>query len=197
MPTCLAQGLLIVIAILMGNLLPLTPVQILWMNMATSATLSFGLVFEKADKNVMRRAPRDARKPVMDAWAFWRVGFVGILIALSAFMLEAWLQSRGYSVEFIRTVLLQTLVTAQWVYMLNCRDNRRFSLNRGLLQNRGMWLVTAVLVLLQLAIICLPFMNRLFGTVPLPLSWWLIPLAVGAVLFLIVEMEKRLTRRWR
>ncbi|MEW5289607.1 cation-transporting P-type ATPase [Erwinia papayae] len=197
MPTSLAQGLLIVIAILMGNLLPLTPVQILWMNMATSATLSFGLVFEKADKNVMRRAPRDVRKPVMDAWALWRVGFVGILIALSAFMLEAWLQSRGYSVEFIRTVLLQTLVTAQWVYMLNCRDNRRFSLNRGLLQNRGMWLVTAVLVLLQLAIICLPLMNRLFGTVPLPLSWWLIPLAVGAVLFLIVEMEKRLTRRWR
>ncbi|MCX8960546.1 cation-transporting P-type ATPase [Erwinia psidii] len=197
MPTNLAQGLLIVIAMLMGNLLPLTPVQILWMNMATSATLSFGIAFEKADKNVMRRAPRDAKRHVMDRYALWRVGFVGFLIAISAFMLEAWLQPRGYSAEFIRTVLLQTLVTAQWVYMLNCRETERFSLNRGLLRNRGIWVVTLVLILLQLAIICLPLMNTLFGTVPLPLSWWLISLAVGTVLFLIVELEKQLTRSWR
>ncbi|MGE9551034.1 cation-transporting P-type ATPase [Erwinia amylovora] len=197
MPTNLAQGLLIVIAMLMGNLLPLTPVQILWMNMATSATLSFGLAFEKADRNVMRRKPRDAKRHVMDGYAIWRVGFVGTLIAVSAFMLEAWLQPRGYSAEFIRTVLLQTLVTAQWVYMLNCRDTESFSLNRGLLQNRGIWLVSGVLVLLQLAIIYLPFMNTLFGTVPLPLTFWLVPLAVGVVLFLIVEIEKPLTRKWR
>jgi hypothetical protein len=57
----------------------------------------------------------------MDGFAIWRVIFVGSMIAVSAFVLEAWLQPRGYSPEFIRTVLLQTLVTAQWFYMLNCR----------------------------------------------------------------------------
>ncbi|KOC87579.1 HAD-IC family P-type ATPase, partial [Winslowiella iniecta] len=197
MPTNLAQGLLIIIAMLMGNLLPLTPVQILWMNMATSATLSFGLAFEAAEKNAMRRPPRNARQHVMDGYAIWRVAFVGTLIAISAFMLEAWLQPRGYSVEFIRTVLLQTLVTAQWAYMLNCRKTDGFSLTAGVLRNRGIWIVTSVLVLLQLAIIYLPLMNRLFGTTPLPLLFWIVPLLVAAMVFIIVEIEKPLTRRWR
>ena len=77
MPTNLAQGLLIVIALLAGNVLPLTPVLILWMNMATSATLSFGLAFEAGEKNIMRRRPRDPKIHVMDGFAIWRVAFVG------------------------------------------------------------------------------------------------------------------------
>lgn len=197
MPTCLAQGLLIIIAILMGNLLPLTPVQILWMNMATSATLSFGLAFEAAEANVMRRPPRDVSAPVMDGYAIWRMVFVGLLISVSAFLLEAWLQVRGYEPEFIRTVLLQTMVTAQWVYMLNCRSNDSFSLDRGVLKNRGIWLVSGVLVALQALIIYLPLMNTLFGTRPLPFKYWLIAFIVGAAIFAVVETEKQLTRRWR
>lgn len=197
MPTNLAQGLLIIIAILMGNLLPLTPVQILWMNMATSATLSFGLAFEKAESRVMRRPPRNVSAHVMDKYAIWRVAFVGLLISISAFMLEAWLQPRGYEPEFIRTVLLQTLVTAQWVYMINCRDSDNFSLNRGLLQNKGIWIVTVVLFALQAIIIYVPLMNTLFGTRPLPFFYWIIGLLIGIALFVIVEIEKVLTRSWR
>ncbi|MEG3128646.1 cation-transporting P-type ATPase [Pantoea cypripedii] len=197
MPTCFAQGLLIIIAILMGNLLPLTPVQILWMNMATSATLSFGLAFEPAEHNIMRRPPRNVRSNVMDGFAIWRVVFVGLLISVSAFMLEAWLQPRGYTPEFIRTVLLQMLVTAQWVYMLNCRNSDGFSLDAGLLKNRGILLVTVVLILLQALIIYVPLMNTLFGTQPLPLKYWLIALVVSAGIFVLVEIEKRLTRGWR
>jgi potassium/sodium efflux P-type ATPase len=95
MPTNLAQGLLIVIALLAGNIIPLTPVLILWMNMATSATLSFGLAFEAAERNIMRRPPRQTGQHVMDAYAVWRVAFVGTMIAIAAFALEAWLAPRG------------------------------------------------------------------------------------------------------
>ncbi|BDA13467.1 carbonate dehydratase [Aeromonas caviae] len=197
MPTNLAQGLLIVIALLAGNLIPLTPVLILWMNMATSATLSFGLAFEAGERNIMHRPPRNPGLHVMDGFAIWRVAFVGTLIAISAFALEAWLQPRGYSPEYIRTVLLQTLVTTQWFYMLNCRVSDGFSLTRGLLGNKGIWLVSGILLLLQLAIIYLPFMQTLFGTEGIPLRYWGITLAIGAVIFLIVEIEKPLTRRFR
>ena len=197
MPTNLAQGLLIVIALLAGNIIPLTPVLILWMNMATSATLSFGLAFEAAERNIMRRPPRQTGQHVMDAYAVWRVAFVGTMIAIAAFALEAWLAPRGHSSEFIRTVLLQMLVCAQWVYMINCRNTEGFSLNRGLLANKGIWLVTGVLFLLQAAIIYLPFMQMLFGTEALPLRYWFVTLAVAGVMFFIVEIEKRLTRRFR
>ena len=197
MPTNLAQGLLIVIALLAGNIIPLTPVLILWMNMATSATLSFGLAFEAAERNIMRRPPRQTGQHVMDAYAVWRVAFVGTMIAIAAFALEAWLAPRGHSAEFIRTVLLQMLVCAQWVYMINCRNTEGFSLNRGLLANKGIWLVTGVLFLLQAAIIYLPFMQMLFGTEALPLRYWFVTLAVAGVMFFVVEIEKRLTRRFR
>ena len=197
MPTNLAQGLLIIIALLAGNLIPLTPVLILWMNMATSATLSFGLSFEAGEKTIMKRPPRDPNLHVMDGFAIWRVAFVGTMIAMSAFALEAWLQPQGHSAELIRTVLLQTLVTAQWFYMLNCRVSNGFSLTKGLLANRGIWIVSAVLLVLQLAIIYLPFMQVLFGTEALPFRYWLITFAIGFVMFLIVEAEKPLTRRWR
>ncbi len=112
----------------------------------------------------MRRPPRDPKIHVMDGFAIWRVAFVGSMIAVSAFILEAWLQPRGYSPEFIRTVLLQTLVTAQWFYMLNCRVSDGFSLTKGLLANKGIWIVSGVLLVLQLLIIYAPFMQMLFGT---------------------------------
>ena len=196
-PSNIAQALLIIIALLAGNLIPLTPVLILWMNMATSATLSFGLAFEAGEKNIMNRPPRKANLHVMDGYAIWRVVFVGLMIAISAFVLEAWLQPRGYSAEFIRTVLLQTLVTAQWFYMLNCRVNDGFSLSKGLLANKGIWIVSGVLLALQLLIIYAPFMQMLFGTEALPFRYWVITLLIGFVMFLIVEAEKVLTRRWR
>lgn len=193
MPTNLAQGLLIIIALVTGNMIPLTPVLILWLNMATSATLSFGLAFEAAEANVMHRPPRKTGQHVMDGFAVWRVVFVGSLTAVSAFTLEAWLASRGHTPEFVRTVLLQMLVAAQWVYMINCRSSR-FSLNHSLLLNKGIWLVTGVLLVLQLAIIYLPFMQMMFGTEALPLYHWGITLTVAGVMFFIIEIEKWLVR---
>ncbi|WP_024527226.1 cation-transporting P-type ATPase [Serratia fonticola] len=195
LPTNLAQGLLIIIAILAGAMLPLTPIQILWMNMATSTTLSFGLAYEPAEKGLMHRKPRVPGSNVLDLHAIWRIGFVGVLIAISAFALEAWMAPRGYSSELIRTVLLQTLVTAQWVYMFNCRTADRFPLNRQLFLNKGLWLVSGVLLLLQMAIIYLPFMNALFGTAPLPLFYWGVTLMIAIALFLIVEVEKWVINR--
>lgn len=197
MPTNLAQGLLIIIALLAGNIIPLTPVLILWMNMATSATLSFGLAFEAAERNVMNRPPRKTGQHVMDGFAVWRVAFVGSMIAIAAFILEAWLAPRGHSPEFIRTVLLQMLVTAQWVYMINCRSSDSFSLSMGLLRNKGIWLVTGVLLLMQLVIIYVPLMQSMFGTEALPLRYWFVTLVIGVAMFLVVEVEKRLTRRFR
>ncbi|WP_253377845.1 cation-transporting P-type ATPase [unidentified bacterial endosymbiont] len=196
-PSNIAQALLIIIALLAGNLIPLTPVLILWMNMATSATLSFGLAFEAGEKNIMNRPPRKSNLHVMDGFAIWRVAFVGLMIAISAFVLEAWMQPRGHSPEFIRTVLLQMLVTAQWFYMLNCRVTDGFSLSKGLLANKGIWIVSGVLLVLQLLIIYAPFMQMLFGTEALPFRYWVITFLIGFVMFLIVEVEKPLTRKWR
>lgn len=197
LPTNLAQGLLIIIAILLGLAAPLTPLQILWMNMATSTTLSFGLASELAESDIMNRPPRNPNKSILDLYALWRIVFVGILIAGGAFILENYLMNKGYSDAFIRTVLLQALVTAQWVYLFNCRAQTEFALDRTVLKNRGLWIVSGLLLLLQLAIIYVPIMNRIFDTKPLPISYWFISLIVGASIFLLVEIEKYIIRYFK
>jgi magnesium-transporting ATPase (P-type) len=80
--------------------------------------------------------------------------------------------------------------------MFNCRVMDRFPLTREVFVNKGLWVVSAVLLVLQLAIIYLPVMNSLFGTVPMPLKFWGITLVVGAMIFVIVETEKWLVNRF-
>ena len=196
-PFCLGQALLLIAATLLGKPMPLTPEQILWVNIVMSVMLSFGLAFETAEPQGSDLKPHKANRSIMDGWAIWHVSFVGALIALSVFLLEAGLQSRGYDAAFIRTVLLQAVVTAQWFYMLNCRDNEHFSLNIPLLKTKSPWVIGLSLALLQLAITNLPLLKRLFGIGPLPLHFWLLTLVIGALLYVIVEIEKPLTRRWR
>ena len=81
--------------------------------------------------------------------------------------------------------------------MLNCRVADGFSLSKRLLANRGIWIVSGVLLVLQLLIIYAPFMQMLFGTEALPVRYWVITFIIGFVMFLIVEIEKPLTRKWR
>ena len=80
--------------------------------------------------------------------------------------------------------------------MFNCRGVARFPLTREVVVNEGLWIVSGVLLVLQLALIYLPVMNHLFGTVPMPLKFWGITLVVGAMIFVIVEIEKWLVNRF-
>ena len=81
--------------------------------------------------------------------------------------------------------------------MFNCRVMDRFPLNKEVFVNKGLWLVSGVLVLLQLAIIYLPFMNTAFGTAPLPAYYWGITLLVAIAIFIIVEIEKWVIGRFK
>lgn len=81
--------------------------------------------------------------------------------------------------------------------LVNCRSSDSFSLSMGLLRNKGIWLVTGVLLLMQLVIIYVPLMQSMFGTEALPLRYWFVTLVIGVAMFLVVEVEKRLTRRFR
>ncbi|GGP23287.1 cation-transporting P-type ATPase [Silvimonas iriomotensis] len=195
LPTNLAQGLIIVVALLAGATIPLTPLQILWMNMATSTTLAFGLAFEPAEAGLMQRPPRKTGANILDMHGLWRIGMVGALIAGGAYWLEATLIAQGLDEAFIRTAVLQLLVTLQWVYMFNCREQTGFSLNLRMFQNSALWITTGILAALQYAIIYSPTMNRIFGTAPLPASYWLMSLGIGGIIFGLIEAEKWLFAR--
>lgn len=196
LPTNGAEGLVILVAVVFGLALPLTPVQILWVNMVTAVTLALALAFEESEPNVMQRPPRKPGKPILDGAFLWRIGFVSVLIGgvtLATFMLGA---GNGIPLEVARTLALNTLVFGEVFYLFNSRYLNQSSLHfKRLTSNKVAWLAVASIVVLQLLFVYAPFMNTLFGSAPLTLWHWLLSLLIGAAIFLLVEGEKALMRR--
>ena len=183
-------------AVVFGLMLPLTPVQILWVNMVTAVTLALALAFEPAEPGVMRRPPRRPKAPILGKVFLWRIAFVSLLIggaAVSVFLIEKRL---GLPLELARTLAVNTLVSGQLFYLFNSRYLHESSLSFArLLANRMVWIAAGVLVLLQLIFVYAPFMHIWFGSAPLHLRHWFIPLGIGLVVFLLVELEKAVFRR--
>jgi len=193
LPTNGGQGVVMLIAVLFGLTLPLTPVQILWVNMVVAVTLALALAFEPAEPGIMRRPPRRPGVPILDRPLLVRLLVVSLLIGgatIAVFQIELAL---GMPLDLARTGAVHTLVVAQACYLFNARFLNISSLRRDLLfTNRAAWLAVAILCLLQLAFIYLPFMNASFATTPLGLRHWLAALATGLLIFLGMELEKHL-----
>ena len=195
LPTNGAESFLIIAGILFGAMIPLTPVQILWVNMVTSVTISLALAFEPAEPGVMARPPRDAGEPLLNRYFLWRIFFVSVLIGGMTLALSVWMLKRGYPEVEVRTITLQTIVLCQAFHLFNSRSIRHPAHALDFLGNRAVFAVCGLMALLQLAVVYLPFMNRMFGTVPLGLTGWLAPIVLGAVVFTVVEGEKYCMRR--
>jgi len=197
LPTNGGEALVILVAVVFGLTLPLTPVQILWVNMVSAVTLAMALAFEPAEPGVMSRPPRDPRAPILGGTFLWRIAFVSVLIGgatIAVFLIEKRL---GMPVELARTMAVNTLVCAQAFYLFNSRFLRESSLSfTRLFTNRVVWLAVGVLAVLQLVFVYAPFMHRLFGSTAVELRHWLVPLGIGLAVFLLVEAEKAIFRRF-
>ena len=197
LPTNGAQGFVMLAAVVLGLTLPLTPVQILWVNMVVAVTLALALAFEPAEPGVMQRPPRRPGAPIMDGAMLWRVGFVSLLIGGATIVSFEYSLLQGMELQAARTMAVNTLVVAQAWYLFNSRFLTASSLAPArLFTNPAAQVSVLILALLQLGFVYLPFMNTWFGTTPLALEYWLPPLAIGALVFLVIEAEKALQRRY-
>jgi len=191
LPTNGGQGFTIVAAILLGLTLPLTPVQVLWVNMVTAVTLALALAFEPMEPGVMKRPPRPPKTPILSRFLLWRVVFVSALLVLGTFGHFMWMQSQEVSVELARTVAINTLVMGQVFYLFNSRYILEPAFNReGLFGSRPVLIAIGVLIVLQGAFTYAPPLQFLFGTTALGLDDWGRILAFGVALFFLVELEK-------
>lgn len=192
LPTSLAQGLVIIWALLANQPLPLTPIQILWVNMVTTITLSYALGFEQASKDTMSRPPRDPNQGILTKYNVFRIFYVSLLIIIPAYWLA--MQFEGQALQ--QTVLLQNIVAAQAVYMINCREQVDASLNKGFFQNKFLFISLGILFVLQTGVIYLPFAQQVIETTSLSFAQHLPILANVLLLFTIVEVEKRISKTW-
>ncbi len=196
LPTNGGQGLTILSAILLGLTLPITPPQILWINMITSITLALAISFEPHEPDVMRRPPRRVDRPLLDSFGVWRVAFVSLLLLVFTFGAFYWMQNyHGASIELSRTVAVNALIIGQVFYLINSRFllESSFSL-RALRGNKWIPISIAAIIVLQLLFTYAPPMQTVFGTQGLELRPWLWLIAGGFVFFVLVELEKTLIR---
>jgi magnesium-transporting ATPase (P-type) len=198
LPTNGGEALTIIAAIAFGQVLPITPVQILWVNMITAVTLALALAFEPAERGVMTRPPRDPREALLSAFLVWRVVFVSLILVAGTFGLFLWEQAHGASVETARTVAVNALVAFEIFYLFNARFLRAPVLNRaGLLGSRPVLIAIAIVVVFQLAFVYTAPMQALFETRGLDLAAWGRIIAVSSTVLFLVEIEKLAIRRLR
>ena len=194
-----AEALVIIAAILLGLTLPISPVQILWVNMVSAVTLALALTVEPMERRVMQRPPRRHDTPILDRTFFRRIVFVSLLsggFTFAAFMLNAQDGMEGERLARARTIAVNMLVIAHAFYLFACRKLHESSISRRILDNRLSFAMVGVLLVLQAAFTYLPFMNTLFGTAPIEPRIWGFLFAAGFAVFLIVEAEKALSRRF-
>lgn len=196
LPTNGAQSLVILVAVLWGLALPLSPVQILWVNLVTAVTLSLALAGEPAEPGIMRRPPRSPDEQVLSPRSLVLVLVASLLIGGATLVVYLVERERVTDLAAAQTSAVAMLALGQLGFLLNCRFLNSSSLTPRVLRgNRAVWISAGVLIALQLVFTYAPFMHTWFESAPIAASDWLFPAALAVVVFLLVEAVKAVLRR--
>jgi cation-transporting ATPase F len=191
LPTNVGEGMIVLVAILLGRQLPILPTQILWINMTTAVLLGLMLAFEPKEADVMTRPPRDPDRPLLTRALVTRVLLVSALVvAASWWVFEAELRA-GASLPEARTAAVSAVVATQILYLFSCRSLSRAAWRLGLLSNP--WVIggVALQVLAQLCLTYLAALNSLFQTAPIGVDAWLRILLAATLASLVIAVDKR------
>lgn len=193
LPTNFGEGLVILAAIVAGVTLPITPLQILWINMTTAVLLGLPLAFEPAERGIMHRPPRPPGAPVLDAVLIERVVLVGILMLAGSFGMFMLALDRGQSMAEARTIAMNVFVAIEIVYLFNCRSLRLPVTAVDAFSNPWIWAGVGLQLALQMAITYWAPMNTAFSTAPIDARAWGEIAAIALLAMVVIEFEKR----WR
>ena len=135
LPTNGGEGLVILAAIMSGVMLPILPVQILWINMTTAVLLGLMLAFEPGETDTMSYPPRKPESPILSGILITRILFVSMLMLAAVFSIFTWQKANGYPVEEARTVAVNLFVMIELTYLFNCRSLTKSMFRIGLFTN--------------------------------------------------------------
>jgi len=185
--------------LIQGMTLPLTTLQILWMNLITDGVPALALGVEQAEKGAMSRAPYAPNESVFGRGLGRHILLVGLLLGGTGILLGYW----AWASELVaangqpawNTMVFMFLTLAQMGHALAVRSHRESLFRMNLFSNRLLLVAVVSTVVLQLAAAYLPFFNRLFHTNPLTVEQLILCLALSTIVFWGVELEKLLIRR--
>lgn len=197
LPTSFAQAFVVIMAILLGMTLPITAVQILWVNMITAVALSLALGFEPAEVDIMYSPPRKPNTPLLSWFLMCRVFLVTLGLVAGVFWLFMFAYHKFFDVTVARTVAVNMLVFGEIVYLFNCRKLKNSSLHlETFYGSKPILLAIGVVILLQLVFTYVPLLQNFFGTTAISLFHWGYIIVAAILFFGLVELEKFFLRSW-
>ncbi|MEZ5528386.1 MAG: cation-transporting P-type ATPase [Porticoccaceae bacterium] len=193
LPTNAGEALPIVVALLFGMALPVTPVQILWVNLITAITLGIALAFEPTEEHTMHHPPRPRHESLLTgSWA-WQIALIAVLFTMGVFGIYSYAIDSGYPVELARTMAMNTLVVLEIFNLFFIRNIYGTSLTWQAVRGTPVvWMAIIAVTVSQLAITYLPPLQAVFGTRDVPFVDGLIILSIGVAMFMVTEIEKQL-----
>ncbi len=181
------------LAPLVGLPIPLLPIHILWINLVTDGLPALALSVEPEEGDVMKRPPRHPQESIFFQGLGIHAIWVGLLMGTVVLFAQAWFIKTGNSNW--QTMVFTVLCLTQLGHVLAIRSEKESLFKQGLLSNKPLLGAVLFTLVLQVAIIYLPFLNPVFKTEPLTLYELAFSLVLSSVIFFAVETEKLIKRR--
>ncbi len=185
----IGKVLVMLIAPFLGKPLPLLPLQLLWLNLLTDGLLGLGMGVEKPEADTMKRAPYSPKEGVFSRGAGAQTVWVGLLIGALALGLGSWYFFTGRP-EW-QTMIFTSLAFMQIFQALASRSNKDSLFKMGLMSNPLLAGMAALVVVLQLMVLYIPFLSKFFEVIPLSGYNLFIAVASGMIVFVVMEVEKK------
>ena len=193
LPTNAGESMVVVLALLAGLALPVTAVQILWINLITGITLGLALAFEPTEAGTMARPPRARNAPILSGGLVWHVVLVATLFLAAVFGIFTYAIDKGYPLALAQTMAMNTLVVLEIFHLFFIRNIHSTSLTWAAARGtRVVWTVVLIITAAQFAVTYLPPLQAVLGTSPVPLMDGLLIVAIGAAFFALIEIEKQI-----
>jgi magnesium-transporting ATPase (P-type) len=198
LPTSGGEAMTIIIALVFGMTLPVTPIQILWINLITAVTLGIALAFEPTEIDTMHKQPRPRDQPLLTGELAWHIVLVSVLFICGVFGIYNYAIDQGYSIDLARTMSVNTLVVMEIFHLFFIRNIYGTSLTlKAVRGTRVVWTTVIVVTAGQFAITYVPQLQKVFTTEAVPLFDGLLIIGVGITLFAIIEAEKQIRLSFR
>ncbi|AMY72107.1 cation-transporting P-type ATPase [Frigidibacter mobilis] len=198
LPTNAGEAMTIIVALFAGMALPITAVQILWVNLITAVTLGIALAFEPSESGTMRRPPRPRDEPLLTGELVWHIVLVSTLFLTAVFGMYFYAIDKGYDQALAQTLAMNMLVVLEIFHLFFIRNIHGTSLTWAAVRGtRIVWACVVAVTAAQFAITYVPPLQRVFGTQAVTLADGLLIVGVGAVFFALIETEKQMRLAFR
>ncbi|MBQ9181249.1 MAG: HAD-IC family P-type ATPase [Bacilli bacterium] len=190
----LAEVLFFLLTLILNLPTPLLAIQLLWLNVVTDGLQDFSLSFEKAEDDIMNQKPRNTHDSLFDRKLVHEVIVSGISIGLVVFVVWLFLMINNVDVTLARGYIMTLMVFIQNIHVLNCRSEDK-SIFDMKYDNKLLFLVIIVSIMLQILVIKVPFLSNLLKVKAFPISHMIVLFTISIVILLIMEVYKCLKNK--